>query len=253
MADKVKKDKQVKKDISRKNFLKIGGLAAAAVQVGAVAKAGLEEGKDVTSYTGWSHLEGKTQFFNREPHEFDGLPYSIHGETRRPEPVDGTFGRMEMVMKEMGMDMSAMMGGGNDEQDDDSEGMPSLPPGMELTPDKLPMVIMMLDPEKLPEGITMDMLKNPDTLPEDFDLNSLAVAFDKSKIPGGITPPGGDGQDGEAPPAGGFAAMMASLKMPALEDIKNEELLKYFADHPGEYELFKHRFDVIHHIAAADA
>ena len=116
-------------------------------------------------------------------------------------------------MKEMGMDMRAMMGEGNDEPDDDSECMPSLPTGMELTPDKLPMVIMMLDPEKLPEVIAMDMLKNPDTLPEDFDLNSLAVAFDKSKMPGGMTPPSGDVQDGEAPPAIGFAALMTSAKL----------------------------------------
>jgi hypothetical protein len=75
-------------------------------------------------------------------------------------------------------------------------------PPKELNPAMLPMIIPMLDPEKLPEGITIEMLENPETLPDDFDLSTLKEAMDPSKMPPGMNPPGGEksSHSGEMPP-----------------------------------------------------
>ncbi len=86
-------------NVSRRNFLKIGGAAAAALQIGAVAGAGIAAGKDPATHTGWQHLGSNTQFVNRKPFEMDGLPYKIVGETRRPEDVENAFGRNPMIMR----------------------------------------------------------------------------------------------------------------------------------------------------------
>jgi reductive dehalogenase len=69
--------------LSRRDFLKIGGLAGAALTVGGTAGAAYAAGKDYDSYTGWESFEGTTQFFDRKPYEFDGPAYTPVGETRR--------------------------------------------------------------------------------------------------------------------------------------------------------------------------
>lgn len=48
MTDEVKKEKT---GVSRRDFLKISGVAAVGVQVGAVAGAGLSAGKDPSTHT----------------------------------------------------------------------------------------------------------------------------------------------------------------------------------------------------------
>ena len=80
MTDEVKEEiKKKEGGVTRRDFLKIGGAVAAAVQVGAVAGAGLSAGKDPSTHTGWQHLGDNTQFVDRKPLEFDGLPYEIVG------------------------------------------------------------------------------------------------------------------------------------------------------------------------------
>ena len=85
--------------VSRREFLKFGGAVAAGVQVGAVAGAGLSAGKDPSTLTGWQHLGDNTQFVDRKPFEFDGLPYEIVGTPRRPEEVESAFGRQSLILK----------------------------------------------------------------------------------------------------------------------------------------------------------
>lgn len=90
-----------KNEITRRNFLKIGGTAAAAVQIGAVAGAGLSAGKDPATQTGWQHLGDNTQFVNRKRLEIDRLPYETVGQARRPEEVESVFGRSSYIMRGM--------------------------------------------------------------------------------------------------------------------------------------------------------
>ena len=91
--------KKNKKDFSRRDFLKIGGAAAAGLQIGAVAGAGLAAGRDPSTMTGWQHQGDNTQFVNRKPLEFDGLPYRIFGNTRRPDRVESVFERNPMIRR----------------------------------------------------------------------------------------------------------------------------------------------------------
>jgi len=87
--------------VSRRNFLKIGGVAAAGLQIGAVAGAGIAAGKDPSTMTGWSHLDESTQFFNRDKHILKGSAWKIVGETRRPDMVESPFGRQGLIMRDM--------------------------------------------------------------------------------------------------------------------------------------------------------
>jgi len=88
------------KGISRRDFLKIGGLAAVAVQAGSLTAAGIAAGKDSESYTGWESFNPGTQFFNRKPFEFDGPAYAPVSEVRRPSHItDYVFGRVQMLQE----------------------------------------------------------------------------------------------------------------------------------------------------------
>jgi len=96
-----KKEKKEGNSVSRREFLKLSGTAAAALQVGAAAGAGFASGKDPATLTGWQHLGDTTQFVDRKPFEFDGVPYEIVGETRRPKEVESAFGRQSLMMRDM--------------------------------------------------------------------------------------------------------------------------------------------------------
>lgn len=72
------------KGLSRRNLLKLAGIAGAAVQAGALVVAGKQEGKSSESYTGWESFHPGTQFFNRKPFEFEGPAHKPIGEIRRP-------------------------------------------------------------------------------------------------------------------------------------------------------------------------
>ena len=83
--------------ISRRNFLKIAGLAGALVQAGGFVAGGLAAGKDSETYTGWESFNPGTQFFNREPFEFEGPAHTPVSEVRRPSHItDYVFGRVAM-------------------------------------------------------------------------------------------------------------------------------------------------------------
>ena len=83
--------------ISRRNFLKIAGLAGALVQAGGFVAGGLAAGKDSETYTGWESFNPGTQFFNREPFEFEGPAHTPVSEVRRPSHItDYVFGRVGM-------------------------------------------------------------------------------------------------------------------------------------------------------------
>ncbi len=71
-------------ELSRRDFLKIGGAAGVALQVIGFAGSGLAAGEDIDSYTGYKNFEGVEQTFNRKAFEIDHKPYKVVGEIRRP-------------------------------------------------------------------------------------------------------------------------------------------------------------------------
>ncbi len=79
-------EQEVKKNLSRREFLKVSGVASAAMSLAGAALAGLGAGKDYDTYTGWEDIfEGGAQFFNRKPYEVDSPTYEVVGKTRRPD------------------------------------------------------------------------------------------------------------------------------------------------------------------------
>ena len=89
-----------KQGISRRDFLKIGGAAAIAVQAGGLVAAGAAQGSSSETYTGWESFNPGTQFFNRKPFEFEGPAHSPVGEVRRPSHLtDYVFGRVATFQK----------------------------------------------------------------------------------------------------------------------------------------------------------
>jgi reductive dehalogenase len=82
------------KGVSRRELIKMGSVAGAALQVGGVAGAAFQAGRDHQSYGGWESHEGDTQFFNRSRYEIDGPAYETVGSTRRPAKMtEYIFGR----------------------------------------------------------------------------------------------------------------------------------------------------------------
>lgn len=81
--------------MSRRNFLKIAGIAGVAAQAGGLVAAGVNAGSDSESLTGWESFNPATQFFNRKPFEFDGPAHIAVSEVRRPSlTTDYVFGRI---------------------------------------------------------------------------------------------------------------------------------------------------------------
>lgn len=72
------------KGLSRRNFLKVGAIAGAGLQVAGMARAGFLAGRDKNNYLGWESFEGIAQDFNRKRFEFAGPAYKPVGPTRRP-------------------------------------------------------------------------------------------------------------------------------------------------------------------------
>lgn len=86
---------EVKKSMSRRDFLKIAGLAGAAVQAGAFVVGGNAAGSSSETYTGWESYNPGTQFFNRKPFEVEGPVFTPIAEVRRPSHLtDYVFGRV---------------------------------------------------------------------------------------------------------------------------------------------------------------
>jgi reductive dehalogenase len=62
-----------KKNLTRRDFLKVAGLVGVAAQAIAIPALGYKNGASKESYTGWESFEGDTtQFFNRKPFELKG-------------------------------------------------------------------------------------------------------------------------------------------------------------------------------------
>jgi len=70
--------------ISRRNLLKLAGVAGVAAQAGSIYLAGIQAGESSESYTGWESFHPGTQFFDRKPFEFEGPAHSPVSEVRRP-------------------------------------------------------------------------------------------------------------------------------------------------------------------------
>jgi reductive dehalogenase len=84
-----------KTQLSRRDFLKIAGLAGAAVQAGGLVAGGVAAGSNSETYTGWESFNPGTQFFNRKPYEHEGRAHEPVGEVRRPSHLtDYVFGRV---------------------------------------------------------------------------------------------------------------------------------------------------------------
>ena len=58
---------EVKKGMSRRDFLKIAGLAGVAVQAGGLIAGGTAAGADKETYTGWESLNPSTMFSTVSP------------------------------------------------------------------------------------------------------------------------------------------------------------------------------------------
>lgn len=90
------------KNISRRNFIKYGGLAGGALSIAGIAGAGFMAGKDYTSYTGWErYTHGKGQFFNRKPFEVEKPTYQKVGISRRINSVENIFKRNSMMYRQL--------------------------------------------------------------------------------------------------------------------------------------------------------
>ena len=88
---------------SRRDFLKLGGIAAATVTVGAAAGAGFVLGRDPDANVGYGRTEaGKDMFFNRESFRVDVAPtMEVASELIRPEWGDFLFHRTRVLGAEM--------------------------------------------------------------------------------------------------------------------------------------------------------
>ncbi len=84
-----------KAKLSRRDFLKIAGLAGVAVQAGGLIAGGVAAGKSSESYTGWESFNPGTQFFNREPFRIPSPAHTPVSEVRRASHLtDYVFGRV---------------------------------------------------------------------------------------------------------------------------------------------------------------
>lgn len=90
--------------LSRRDFLKVSGVASAALSLAGVSAAGIGAGKDFDSYTGWEDIfEGGAQFVDRKKFEVDKPTYEVVGPTRRcDQRVEGRghFGALAAAKKE---------------------------------------------------------------------------------------------------------------------------------------------------------
>jgi reductive dehalogenase len=85
------------KGISRRDFLKILGIAGLATQAGGMVAAGVQAGSSSETYTGWESFNPGTQFFNRKPFEIPGPAHKPVGTVTRPSHItDYVFGRVGM-------------------------------------------------------------------------------------------------------------------------------------------------------------
>ncbi|WP_375753826.1 4Fe-4S dicluster domain-containing protein [Vibrio sp. HN007] len=93
------KQEEKTKNPGRRDFLKMGGAAAAVATVGVGASTGFVLGREPDQNVGWGRTAaGKDMFFDREPFRVDSAPTIMKmGETERPEREDFLFKRLGMI------------------------------------------------------------------------------------------------------------------------------------------------------------
>jgi reductive dehalogenase len=87
-------------NISRRNFLKFGGLVGVAAQAVSIPAIAYMHGKDPKTHTGWESYSGATQYMNRKPYEIKSVDelytkwFTKEGKIERPNNmVDNAMGR----------------------------------------------------------------------------------------------------------------------------------------------------------------
>ncbi len=71
--------------LSRRNFLKVSGVAGAALGSVGMGLFGYQAGKDKSTYTGCESFQGQAQYFDRSSYEMDKPHYEKVGPTRRAD------------------------------------------------------------------------------------------------------------------------------------------------------------------------
>ncbi|MBW2370585.1 MAG: reductive dehalogenase [Deltaproteobacteria bacterium] len=95
-----KPDKKKGSIFNRRQFLKVGGLAAFSAQAGGLIAAGKIAGSDQSTHSGWESSNPKTQFFNRKPFEFTGPAFKPVDKVIRPSYMtDFVFKRIFLLKK----------------------------------------------------------------------------------------------------------------------------------------------------------
>ena len=83
-----------KKQVTRRDFIKVAGLFSGGIALAGAAGAGISAGKNKDSYTGYGRTTyGLDQFFNRKPFIVDHPTYEKVGNTRRITYVEDLFKR----------------------------------------------------------------------------------------------------------------------------------------------------------------
>jgi len=86
------------KELSRRNFLKLSGVGAAAAGSIGLGLAGYQSGKDFDNYPGRESFHGQAQDFNRKKFEIDDSPYTQVDRTERVDARTGViFARSSLL------------------------------------------------------------------------------------------------------------------------------------------------------------
>jgi reductive dehalogenase len=94
-------DFKVLKHLDRRDFLKISGVASAALSGVGLGVFGYASGKDPKTYLGWQNEEGASQTFDRERYAVDEPTYEKVGPTSRPDArVENIFARRGRFMRQ---------------------------------------------------------------------------------------------------------------------------------------------------------
>lgn len=141
---------QTKAGVSRRDFLKIAGLAGAAATAGGFFLGGKAQGESHKSYTGWESQNPGTQFFNRKPFEFEGPAHTPVGEvSRASHATDYVFGRVAMFQTAYEANPSWTM-------DDPIEDLGLIPPVLAFY-------------KKFPERLEWDFRTFSETIPNNIE------------------------------------------------------------------------------------
>lgn len=107
MSNNKKEEKKHQHLFSRRDVLKLGGLASLGAGLVSVASLGFINGKSVDTYSGWEGQEGEI-YFDREPFQVDKPPYKIlRTEIKKVNGLDAPSDRSNLI-KELGLDKTGV-------------------------------------------------------------------------------------------------------------------------------------------------